>query len=200
MREDTMDYNCPVCGGTASATIEEREITFGRQKVPVGDEFMRCEQCGERFYLPGQMEATDQRAGEYAKRVMRVFLPFQIADLRERLALNRVEFEHLLGTGAKTDIRWEQGKVVPNAAVNALLFLLDANPENVRLLAGWRGQPTTADVPIEPPVHRQYVVKRIRVEDIQYPDVISMQPYLDRRLETQLNVPAQSAPYTEATG
>jgi DNA-binding transcriptional regulator YiaG len=148
------------------------------------------------------MDATDRRAGEYAKRVMRTFLPFQITELRERLELNRVEFEHLLGTGAKTDIRWEQGKVLPTAAVNALLFLLESSPDNVRLLAAWRGQLRSIEDTIEPPAPRQHVIGRIAFEGIapQQPNVISMQQYLERRSATQLNVPIQSAPYNESTG
>jgi putative zinc finger/helix-turn-helix YgiT family protein len=203
MRDNTMTRTCPICDGNAIPTVEEREISYGRLKVPVRDEFMRCELCGDRFYLPGQMEATDRRAGDYAKSVMRVFLPFHITALRERLGQNRVQFEHLLGTGPKTDIRWEQGKVTPNPAVNALLFLLDANPDNVRMLAAWRGQPTSAEAAFEPTEPRQHVVGILPAEIIspqrQDPNVIALQPYIQRR-QTMMNVPVHQPPYVESTG
>ena len=203
--EEKMNYSCPVCDGGASPASEIRAIQYGRHHVPVRDEFMRCDQCGERFYLAGQMEATDKRAQEYAKWRMWVYLPSRITELRERFGLNRVEFEHLIGTGPKTDVRWEQGKVTPTPAVNALLFLLEASPENVRLLSSWRGTPVRMEVTVASS-HRQQVRASLPAQSSPQEEkgVISIDSYRNQYFgkgsTTRLSVPTAQRPYTEATG
>jgi DNA-binding transcriptional regulator YiaG len=203
--EEKMDYSCPVCDGGASRASEIRAIQYGPHLVPVRDEFMRCDRCNERFYLAGQMEATDKRAQEYAKWHMWVYLPTRITKLRENLRLNRVEFEHLIGTGPKTDIRWEQGKVVPTPSVNALLFLLEANPENVRLLSSWRGAPIKIEITVASS-HRQQVRASLPAhpapqEDADVIPIDSVRnQYFVTGSTTRLRVPTAQRPYSEATG
>lgn len=128
---------CAICGGPAHLVREERERTIGGRRVVVHDEFYRCEACGEAFLTAEQARASEARAAEQLHTVHGMMLPEEIRALRTRLGLTQAGFEALLGVGRNTVVRWENGHVYPNAATNALLRLLEANPENARLLADW---------------------------------------------------------------
>lgn len=134
---ETVD--CGVCGGKATLTRKEREVRIGQRGVVVEDEFYRCTACGEELYLPGMMDAVMRRASDRIRREDGLLAPEQIRGIRERYGLTQGEMERLLGVGPKTYVRWERGTVFQNAATDALLRLLDANPENARLLAEWHG-------------------------------------------------------------
>ena len=128
---------CPICNGEAHLIREEREVRYGRRRVRVDDEFMRCSACNEIFYLAGQMEATDARASVRARQERGALLPFEIRAVRERHGLTQAQFERALGVGQKTVVRWESGTVTPNPATNMLLRLIEAEPRNLDLLLEW---------------------------------------------------------------
>lgn len=128
---------CAICGGVAHHIREERPYPVGRWSVVVADDFYRCEACEEEFYTPAQSKAVSRHARERAREEFGLLFPEEIRALRERLGLTQAQFEALLGVGRNTVVRWENGHVYPNAATNALLRLLEANPENARLLADW---------------------------------------------------------------
>lgn len=56
-----------------------------------------------------------------------------------RMQCHRVGFEHLLYVGANTVSRRENGHMWSNAAVVALLRLLQVRPENAPWLVQWQG-------------------------------------------------------------
>lgn len=129
---------CAVCGvAKAQRTQKERMVACRRRQVVVLDDFYRCPACGEEYYWPAQMDVVERRARE-ALAEQDAVRPERVRALRERLGLTQFQFEDLLGVGRNTVVRWESGQVTPNAATATLLRLLEARPENVRLLAEWR--------------------------------------------------------------
>lgn len=58
----TATVMCALCDNPASLVTESRDITVGTRTVKVADHFYRCSHCGESFYRPGQMAATQRRA------------------------------------------------------------------------------------------------------------------------------------------
>jgi len=54
---------------------------------------------------------------------------------RESKGWSQHELERLLGTGAKTVVRWEKGTVCQSRAADRLLRLLMARVDNVDMLA-----------------------------------------------------------------
>lgn len=130
---------CPICGGAATLIREDRQIAIGHRKTLVPHEFMRCDDCGEEYFLPGQMDSVMRRASEKIRREEGLLTPSEIRTIREKYGLTQVEFERLLGIGPKTVVRWEKGTVFQNAATDALLRLLDRYPENARFLAERHG-------------------------------------------------------------
>ncbi len=195
---------CSICTGEAAIVREPREIAYGRRRVIVEDEFVRCGECGETYYFAGQMEGTDRKASEVARQNGEPPLPFEIRNLRIRLGLPQTEFERLLNTGPKTDVRWESGQVIPNAATGTLLRVLAAVPGAVRYLASlnnvelppaYSGEAATDTVPLGDP--RGYSVP------VASSNVIPIQPYLARastmqQVETRLS--SESRTFRESIG
>lgn len=135
-REEKMQ--CHICGAAAEWVREERVRSIGGRRIQIMDELYRCPSCGEEFYTPAQAQASDRRATEVLHE-QGMLHPREIRALRDQLGLTQADFEHLLGVGANTVSRWENGHVWPNSATNALLRLLQVGPENARWLAEWHG-------------------------------------------------------------
>lgn len=130
---------CPICGGEARLVREEGEYHLGHRRAVVLHEFYRCEACDECFYTPEQSKAVHERAVERLHSAGQLLLPEEIRIIREKYRLTQAEFEQLLGVGRNTITRWEGGQVVPNASAEALLRLIDKDPENARFLAQRHG-------------------------------------------------------------
>jgi HTH-type transcriptional regulator/antitoxin MqsA len=130
---------CYECGAKAALVVEPREVRLGRRRVRVDDAFMRCENCKEEFYLPGQLSATQRRAADVVRESEGRLSPTRIRSIREQLGLTQSAFERLLDSGPKTVVRWERGSVIPNGVANTLLRLLEVFPVAAKLLAHWHG-------------------------------------------------------------
>lgn len=131
----TSHRNCPICGGISKPVVEAREIKVGRWMATVDDEFMRCESCGDEAYLPGQMKATHDRAAHVIREREKLVSPERVRAIRERYGITQSQLERLLGVGPKTVVRWERGSVIPSAAMNTLLKILESTPVIVAGLA-----------------------------------------------------------------
>lgn len=134
-----MTHVCHACEGMADQVREVRPIRVGARSVRVADEFLRCQDCNEEFYLPGQMDATLRRASDAIRQEENLLLPDEIRRIREALGLSQAEFETLLGVGPKTVVRWEKGTVFQNRATDSLLRLIGEDRENAERLARWHG-------------------------------------------------------------
>lgn len=115
---------CPICGGSAQRTEAPRRVKAGRRSVRIVDVFMACAGCGEEYYGPGQMEASQQRASAALSALAGGLSASEIRAIRMRLGLTQVQLEQLLGVGPKTVVRWERGTVHPNASTDMLLRVL----------------------------------------------------------------------------
>lgn len=136
---------CPVCGSAANVVRERRPVKYGRRTVCIDDEMMECGECGERFYVGDQLDATEDRVRKQVRREGGI-LPFEIAALRQRLALRQTELEELLGVAPKTVSRWENGRVVPDRTTTLLLRALEIDPSITATLAKVRGIRRDANV------------------------------------------------------
>src|ERR1051325_2951236 len=97
---------CPLCGGSATLVAEKREVSAGRRRVTITDEYMRCSECSESFYTPAQSERLELAAAEQLEKEDDLLSPAHIARIREGLGLSQREFDELLGVGAKSCARW----------------------------------------------------------------------------------------------
>ena len=126
---------CYLCGQEARLTRESREVQVGARAAVIDDEFMKCSGCGEIYYLPGGMEATQRKAAEQIRRQEGLLMPDAIRSLRESLGLTQTQLEQVLNVGPKTVVRWEKGTVFQSGAVNTLLLALSRAPQFLRVIA-----------------------------------------------------------------
>ena len=66
----------------------------------------------------------------------RPFRAAEIADLRSRLQMSRVDFARTINVSAKTVQGWEQGDRAPSGAALRFLQVLAAEPEVIRAIVG----------------------------------------------------------------
>ena len=130
-----IDCACPVCDGPSVSVSIERNIRIGSRSAEVLDEFLRCTECDEEFYLPGQMDALQLRASARIREEEGLLQPREVRAIRQGLGLSQSDFERLLGVGPKTVVRWEKGTVFQNRATDALLRLVRDVPGSARLLS-----------------------------------------------------------------
>jgi len=128
-----------LCGSEGRTVIRPRKISLSRWSAIVDDEFYRCENCGEEWYAPGQMQVTQERAAKLIRQNHGLVSPERIRFLRSRYGITQSQLERMLGVGPKTVIRWEKGSVVPTLAANRLLELLEKMPAVAELLAEEHG-------------------------------------------------------------
>ena len=131
--------NCPSCQVAAEIMRARREVPVGRRRVVIDDEWMKCRECDEEFYTSEQADQLHRRSIEQVRLVDGLLPPAEIKRIRGALGLTQREFEELLGTGEKTCVRWESGRVCQSVAADRLMRLVAANRENVRILAGVSG-------------------------------------------------------------
>jgi len=129
--------NCYLCGTEMEIRIEEREIRIGNRSAAVSVQNFRCPECGEEVIHPDQMDRAQKEASRLIREREGLLHPEEVKAIRESLGLTQAAFEDLLGVGRKTVVRWERGTVYQSKAIDTLLRLIAADPENARRLARW---------------------------------------------------------------
>lgn len=125
---------CPICG-SASVEVLAREHPERRAGVDTvyTSELSRCSQCGEEFLTVEQSMAHSRARADAIRESAGLLTPAQIRLARLGLGLTQRDFEHALGVGEKTVVRWERGTVVPSQAANGLLWVALNHPDVFRL-------------------------------------------------------------------
>jgi len=121
---------CPECGGGVQASVEALEVPFRGHPVEVsGVPHGRCTECGEVYIGAAEVEQLQRAAASQVRAAQGLLQPEEIRALRASLGLSQAAFEDLLGTGAKTVVRWEKGTVFQSATADRLMRLLRERPE-----------------------------------------------------------------------
>ena len=94
------------------------------KRLPFEDAFTRCDTCGAELYLHGQSLEVSRNRAAALRAHGGLLTPEQIRGIREKFGLTQARLEELLGTGAKTVVRWERGSVCQSQAADKLLRLL----------------------------------------------------------------------------
>jgi HTH-type transcriptional regulator / antitoxin MqsA len=82
-----------------------------------------------------EVEQLQKAAASQVRASQGLLQPEEIKALRASLGLSQAAFEDLLGTGAKTVVRWEKGTVFQSATADRLMRLLREMPELKAALA-----------------------------------------------------------------
>lgn len=132
---------CHSCGGTAELVCGPHEVRFGARSITVETEFMRCGECSETFYLPGQMAAAQRAAADVVRAEEGLLTAREIVALRRQYGLTQTDLEKLLGSGPKTVTRWERGTISQAPVTDALMRVLIESPSAAAVLGRMRGVP-----------------------------------------------------------
>jgi putative zinc finger/helix-turn-helix YgiT family protein len=127
------------CGGTLRIQAEEATFRIHNAEVPVTEYYWRCDQCGEELVSEELAQVTQQEAAASYREAERRLAPEEIRALRDRYGLSQELMERTLGLGAKTWVRWETGRVIPNRSMDNLLRLIDRDPMALAFLAELHG-------------------------------------------------------------
>lgn len=126
--------NCVLCGQAAVKVKAKRPGRYKAEVVEVESEFFHCERCQEDFFSPEQMRSHFRAVKNEVRKKYGLLPPERIAEIRRKMHLTQEQLEHLLGTGPKTVVRWESGKVIQGRSHDNLLRLLERDRGLVKKL------------------------------------------------------------------
>lgn len=125
---------CPYCEKETDLEIvrcEEEAIVRG-EKIRVNNEYLKCLECGGDFYDPkSPRDHLDEAYREYRRR-HNMLQPEEIKNLRSEYGLTQGELSKLLGWGAATISRYENGALQDEAHDKQLQLITE--PANLSLL------------------------------------------------------------------
>ena len=130
---------CLVCDGHAIQSLDRLEVPIGARRVMVEAERMRCQNCGESFLTPDQMDAAQVAASSQIRREEGLLFSQEIRAIRYKLGLSQPALERLISAGPKTVVRWERGTVFQNKTTDELLRLIRDVPGVYEHLAVRKG-------------------------------------------------------------
>lgn len=129
-----MNSFCPNCEGEQPVrVIRKREVHRVRDlDIELDVEFYECLKCGEEFDDPLSDDTVERAFREY-RRLKGMVQPEDVREFRKRYGLTQHELARLLGWGAATLSRYENGALQDDAHDRALQMVLE--PKNLgRLL------------------------------------------------------------------
>lgn len=131
---------CPNCERETEIEVvsQEEEIVVRGEPITVHVEFYRCTECGAEFRDPQSPDDPLEEAYRVYRRRRNMLQPEEIRDFRQRHGLTQQELADLLGWGAATLSRYENGALQAEAhdtmlklvmEPDTLLDLIDDKPE-----------------------------------------------------------------------
>lgn len=125
---------CPYCEKETDLEIVrcEEEVIVRGEKIRVHNEYFKCLECGGDFYDPkSPRDHLGEAYREYRRR-HNLLQPEEIKNLRSEYGLTQAELSKLLGWGAATISRYENGALQDEAHDKQLQLI--AVPANLSLL------------------------------------------------------------------
>ena len=110
----------------------------GEEVTASGAPHLHCPKCGEKMLSLDEWGFVEQQALARYRKKYRLLSGDDIRALRERLGLTQAALADLLRLGPNTISRWEAGRNVQTAAMNALLELVRDVPGALRYLRAHR--------------------------------------------------------------
>ncbi len=128
-----MPDRCMNCG---EMSVDERmgsfDVVQGILHETIPDRHMRCEVCGNISYWGDQISAHELAVAAKLREMDGLLSTRELINIRTKYKLTQREMEMALGTGPKTWIRWERGKVVQSKIADRMIRALSEQPELLR--------------------------------------------------------------------
>jgi HTH-type transcriptional regulator/antitoxin MqsA len=135
---------CGRCGGSVTVSDDPVPVELRGETMWVpGVEHGSCGGCGEVFLDLSAVKVVQQEAVRRSKQARGLLAPDEIRDLRRSLGMSQAAFEHLLGTGPKTVVRWERGTVFQTATADRLMRVIRESPQTVDMLRSMGSAPVS---------------------------------------------------------
>ena len=129
------DDACPSCGTAMAESRGALRLPVNGEEIEVaGASHLRCPKCGEVVLRFREARRLHEDATELYRAKHGLLSAHEIRGIRERIDLTQAEFARLLRLGANTVSRWESGRNVQTAAMDALLRLVRDVPGSVEYL------------------------------------------------------------------
>ena len=112
-----------VCEEVGSFVVE-----YSGKKDTIEDHRMRCHACGNISYRGSQISAHELAVAAKSRDLGGLLSAKELENTRKKYSLTQREMEMLLGTGPKTWIRWERGKVVQSKLADTVIRQVAADP------------------------------------------------------------------------
>ncbi len=122
---------CPLCGDEGGVEVVRTRKTFNvrGETIDLDFELSRCVKCGEEFINPKTDRDPLVEAYKIFRKRHNMVQPEQIKELRKRYGMTQGELSRILGWGAVTLSRYENGSLQDAAHDSALKLLRD--PQNL---------------------------------------------------------------------
>jgi YgiT-type zinc finger domain-containing protein len=140
---------CINCEGTEIATsLEQQTFLYGKEGVKIQAQVpvRTCLKCGFQFTDADAEVARDQAIRNY----LDVPSAAELAGIRKKYILSRVEFGQLSGLGSASLARWESGSLIPNIGNARYLYLLSFADNIARLKNRYQDQNTDTPPLVRP--------------------------------------------------
>jgi putative zinc finger/helix-turn-helix YgiT family protein len=103
-------------------------VDYGGKKESIEDCRMRCGACGNISYSGSQISAHELAVAAKCRELGGLLSAKALENTRKKYRLTQREMEMLLGTGPKTWIRWERGKVVQSKLADTVIRQIAGDP------------------------------------------------------------------------
>lgn len=131
---------CEICNAPSAVEITKRKETKYKHVPIVLDDVsvFHCNECGEEYFSPDQLEEFSARSQIAWRRKMDLLSPEEIVEIRKKHELKQDDLEELIGAGQKVVTRWERGEVLQPKPVDLLLRLIKDFPDTIARIRGYR--------------------------------------------------------------
>ena len=120
---------CMNCGKhEVTEEIGKFVVEYSGKKDSIEDHRMRCGACGNITYRGDQISAHEFAVAAKYRELGGLLSAKELENTRKKYSLTQREMEMLLGTGPKTWIRWERGKVVQSKLADTVIRQVAADP------------------------------------------------------------------------
>jgi putative zinc finger/helix-turn-helix YgiT family protein len=124
---------CDFCGdGSLVLTHGSLSQKYNGDVIEIPDvEFLQCEICGEKKFLPNQEKEKERKTAIGYRKIHNLLTPSEIREIRKSLSLKQNELASLIGCGKASLSRWESGHQIQSRMVDNFLKLLRDNPDTM---------------------------------------------------------------------
>lgn len=127
---------CPICG---SNHIEKQIISEifeykGHKKTIDGCEKFVCEDCNAAFFTDETSKRNEKIIRDFHREIDGLLTSSEIRKIRKALGFTQQAFGNILGGGPKAFAKYESCVLTQSKAMDNLIRMVDAIPENVDFL------------------------------------------------------------------